>query len=217
VAQVPKSYSRGPYRNGIKRREEILAAASDVFAEFGYNGGSLRTIAASVDSSPASLLQHFGSKEGLLTAVLEHWSAESGEINENQLPGLDFFESLRELMVYHLSHRGLIELFLTMAAEASSDAHPARDFIRERYVRITQSYVQHLREARDLGQIALLSEEEMVTEVRTLFAVMDGLELQWLHDTSLDLVQLFNQHLDHTMARWKSGRTVSPEPAQAVA
>lgn len=36
----------------------------------------------------------------------------------------------------HLNHRGLIELFLAMATEASSEAHPARPFITDRFARV---------------------------------------------------------------------------------
>ena len=66
--------ARGQYRKGIKRRQDIVKAASEVFAEFGYSGGSIRTIADRVGASPATLMQHFGSKEGLLAAVLEDWT-----------------------------------------------------------------------------------------------------------------------------------------------
>ena len=61
--------ARGHYRKGIKRRQDIVKAASEVFAEFGYSGGSIRTIADRVGASPATLMQCFGSKEGLLAAV----------------------------------------------------------------------------------------------------------------------------------------------------
>ena len=39
------STSRGPYRTGVRRREQIIGAATAVFAEYGYAGGSVRTIA----------------------------------------------------------------------------------------------------------------------------------------------------------------------------
>jgi len=40
---------------------------------------------------------------------------------------------LPEVMGAHLRHRGLLELFTTIAAEASSPAHPAHTFIKNRY------------------------------------------------------------------------------------
>ena len=73
--------ARGPYRTGIRRREQIVATAIAVFGEYGYAGGSIRTIAERVGVSHATLLQHFGSKEGLLTAVLQEWDRRTVEAN----------------------------------------------------------------------------------------------------------------------------------------
>ena len=64
---------RGPYRSGIKRRREIIDAASLVFARYGYAGSSLRQIADDVGVTAAAFTRHFGNKEGLLQAVIEHW------------------------------------------------------------------------------------------------------------------------------------------------
>lgn len=43
----------------------------DAFGEHGFAGASLRTIAKQAGVNHATLIQHFGSKEGLLTTVLE--------------------------------------------------------------------------------------------------------------------------------------------------
>src|SRR5215210_3456182 len=125
--------SRGPYRTGLRRREQIIDAATSVFAEYGYAGGSVRTIADRIGVSPASLLQHFGSKEGLLMAVLEDWDRHTVEARLTDVTGLDYFRRLPEIMGAHLANRGLLELFSTIAAEASSPSHPAREFIQRRY------------------------------------------------------------------------------------
>ena len=69
--------ARGPYRTGIRRREQIVATAISVFGEYGFAGGSIRTIADRVGVSHATLLQHFGTKEGLLTAVLQEWDRQT--------------------------------------------------------------------------------------------------------------------------------------------
>ena len=36
-----------------------------------------------------------------------------------------------------------------------------------------------------------------------IFAIMDGLELQWLLDPTVDMVAHFNQYLDDTIERWR--------------
>jgi AcrR family transcriptional regulator len=51
--------------------ERILDAAEFHFAGRGFAGASMREIAASVDLNPASLYNHFASKQSLYEAVLE--------------------------------------------------------------------------------------------------------------------------------------------------
>ena len=49
----------------------ILQVAEELFAHNGYRGTSVDDIAAAADISRSSLFWHFGSKEGLLRAVIE--------------------------------------------------------------------------------------------------------------------------------------------------
>ena len=121
--------SRGPYRTGVRRREQIIEAATAVFAEYGYAGGSVRTIADRIGVSPASLLQHFGSKEGLLMAVLAEWDRHTVDTSLTDVTGLDYFRRLPEVMATHLENRGLLELFSTIAAANSVEIRsPQRMF-----------------------------------------------------------------------------------------
>ena len=153
--------SRGPYRTGVRRREQIIDAATAVFVEYGYAGGSVRTIADRVGVSPASLLQHFGSKEGLLMAVLEDWDRHTVEARLTDVTGLDYFRRLPEVMGAHLSNRGLLELFSTIAAEASSPSHPAREFIQRRYTDNIATLARQLQQAVDAGDVTPLSPAEI--------------------------------------------------------
>ena len=52
-------------------RDRILVAAEALFAERGFAGTAVRDIAARVELNPASLYNHFPSKEALYEAVLE--------------------------------------------------------------------------------------------------------------------------------------------------
>ena len=79
-----------------------------------------------VGVAPASLLQHFGSREGLLEAVLEDWTRQTeADYLGDDLHGVAAFEAFHGLMAFHLEYRGLLELFLTMAAEATNVDHTA--------------------------------------------------------------------------------------------
>jgi AcrR family transcriptional regulator len=52
------------------RKQQILAAAADLFAAEGFDQVSVGQIAASVDITPGALYRHYAGKEDLLAAVL---------------------------------------------------------------------------------------------------------------------------------------------------
>ena len=53
------------------KKEHILNVAEEVFSEFGYEGASTRYLAGQAGVNMAMLNYYFGSKDGLLKAVLE--------------------------------------------------------------------------------------------------------------------------------------------------
>jgi len=54
-------------------RAMILAAASRQFASYGYKGASLREIAMEAEATHGLIRHHFGSKEDLWQAVMDHF------------------------------------------------------------------------------------------------------------------------------------------------
>jgi AcrR family transcriptional regulator len=58
-------------RRGETSRGQILQAAVDLLTERGYAGLSISGICAKADIAPTSLYWHFGSKAGLMEAVLD--------------------------------------------------------------------------------------------------------------------------------------------------
>ena len=195
--------ARGPYRTGIRRREQIVGVAITVFGEHGYAGGSIRVIADRVGVSHATLLQHFGSKEGLLTAVLQEWDRRTVEASLAGVAGLDYFRQLPEVMAAHLRHRGLLELFTTIAAEASNPSHPAHSFIRARYTHNLATLAAHLTQAVDAGDVAPLTPAEIEIEVRLVTAVLDGVGLQWLLDPATDVVTGVSTYIERAISGWR--------------
>ena len=71
-------------------KDKILDAAERLFAESGFAGVSLRTIIRDAGVNTASVHYHFGSKGGLITAVLER---RAGPVNDARLVLLDDVES----------------------------------------------------------------------------------------------------------------------------
>jgi AcrR family transcriptional regulator len=59
-----------------QRRETILRAAAEVFAEAGYRAGTVAEVAARTGVTEPVIFQNFGSKAALFAAVLERAAAE---------------------------------------------------------------------------------------------------------------------------------------------
>lgn len=57
-------------RNAAATRAEILASARGLFATAGYDGASVRDIAAGAGIDPALVIRYFGSKEKLFCAAI---------------------------------------------------------------------------------------------------------------------------------------------------
>ncbi|WP_327632984.1 TetR/AcrR family transcriptional regulator [Kribbella sp. NBC_00482] len=203
AGDVTTPVTRGPYRKGIERREQIIRSASEVFGEQGYIGGSLRAIGDRVGASPATLIQYFGSKEGLLMAVLDDWTVQTARwAIPTDPPGLEYFRAMPALMDYHVDHRGTLELFVTISAEATNPNHPAREFIQRRYADVVRNWSEKLREAVARGEVGVLTDEQIEAEIRILVAVLDGVELQWLLGADINLPALVTTYIDQAITRW---------------
>jgi len=212
MSESTKVMTRGPYKTGVRRREQLIAGAVDVFAQNGYAGGSVRAIAEQAGVSHATLIQHFGSKEGLLTAVLEEWDRRTVQDDLADVNGLDYFRRLPEVMAAHQRHPGLLQLFTTIAAEATSPAHPAHAFIQQRYSGNLATLARHLRHAADVGDVAPLTDSQIMVEVRLVTAALDGIGLQWLLDPSTDMHSTVSAYVGRAMTAWRQQPPPQDDP-----
>jgi len=178
---APPSRPRGEYAKTSARRHEILTAAVDVFSSAGFHKGSLRDVAERAGLSQAGLLHHFPSKSHLVEAVLTWRDEQSRSRFERKNAGVDLLRAAVELIDYNQRETPqLVELFATLAAEATSSDHPAHDYFARRYQWVI-GYMRggFERAARD-GD--LRPGVDPASAARTLVALMDGLQVQWLYD-----------------------------------
>lgn len=182
TAEQSKHTSEATLVRGRQRREEILAAATELFAKQGYRGTGLAAIAAEVGVTQPTLLHHFGNKEGLLRAVLERRQAEDVLVTEAILRegGMALVNALPVLATHLRNRAGLAHLFAVLTAENLLPGHPAHDWFVERY-RVTRAAVSAaLRLGLDRGDIRPDTDVDEVA--MRLIALLDGLQTQWLLD-----------------------------------
>jgi AcrR family transcriptional regulator len=70
-------------------RDKILAAARTHFGKVGYEGGTVRGIAAAAGVDPALVMHYFGSKEGVFRAAMDFPIDPAQFIPRLLAPGLD--------------------------------------------------------------------------------------------------------------------------------
>lgn len=186
---------RGPYAKTRGRREEIVGAAVEVFSSAGFHKGSLREVADRVGLSQAGLLHHFPSKERLLQAVLTWRDDESAERIGTPLPkGVDLLRGLVMLADYNAGTPELVELHVVLSAEGTSADHPLHDYFVSRYAVVYDMILTALEHAEAHGQLKPGVDRQ--SAARTVIALMDGLQVQWLlHGDEVDMASDLRRYI----------------------
>ena len=205
---------RGRYSTGVRRRAEIVEAAVRVFGIRGYGAATIKGIADEVGVSPAAVLRYF-TKEELLTEVLRQWDRQQPFVSE-AAPGLPAIRAFVDLMRYHVEHRGFLELYLTFATETSDATHPAHEYMRGRYARTVAQIRRSIGEAVTLEQVPPMDDATLDYEAACFLAILDGLEIQWIHNPRIDLPGLVGEYVEQSIARWQVGARVAVPPGSAA-
>jgi AcrR family transcriptional regulator len=178
------------YAKGRRRREELIAAAAEVYADAGYHGASLREIAKRVGTSHAGLLYYFPNREALLAAVLERrdeQDAVRAGLNPDEPVGVGGLRYMVDLAAHNQHHPGIVELYVRLAAEAIADEHPAHEYFTNHY-RVARDHVRtSFAELAEAG--GLRDGVDPHIAAVGFIALMDGLQVQWLtNPDEIDLV-----------------------------
>ena len=70
----------------MNRRDEILAAAAEVFAPHGFRGSTTRRIADAAGVNEITIFRQFGSKEALLREAMKHTSESPALVTLPEIP-----------------------------------------------------------------------------------------------------------------------------------
>lgn len=176
---------------GDESRAAILDAAKKLFAEHGFRGTSLASVASAAGLSQPGLLHHFPSKYALLLAVIEDRDADDGRLSSAHLSkrGIDILAALESLVEHNEQAPDVVRLFSVLLGEGLATEHPAHDYMVTRYRRIRSRIARNLRHSEEEGEIAPGEDLEAIAAI--IVAVMDGLQFQWLLDESVDMTRCY--------------------------
>ena len=183
--KAPTRKARQPRQATADRRAEILRAAANTFGSKGYKNGSLTEVAEQVGITHAGVLHHFGSKEQLLVEVLEYRDKEDVRDLEGQrIPdGLELFHHLVRTAQMNVARRGIVQGYSVLTGESVTENHPARGWVTDRFT-ILRGEVQRAIIAVGGGAVP---EDVARDAASAIIGVMDGLQVQWLLDDTVDL------------------------------
>lgn len=116
-----------PRASGRATRSAIQEAATPMFAEHGFNGVSVRAIAAAAHVDPALVIRHFGSKEELFLQTIDPRDSVS-EVTSGSL------ETLGQRLVEHFLGQAGTHLRQNFAALIRASDRPS---VREELARST--------------------------------------------------------------------------------
>lgn len=187
---------RGEYAKTAARRQAIVDAAIQVFGESGYWNGSLREVAERVGMSQAGLLHHFASKTELLVAVLTRRDELTAEIaGESEPVGIEWLRLLVRVARRNTETPGLVALYTTLSTEAISPEHPAHEYFVFRGAEVQRRFVEAFRAVEQDNLLQPGVDPERAA--RGLGALMDGLQIQWLYDRTVDMASEVRAYLQH--------------------
>lgn len=179
------------------RQAQILAAALDLFGERGYWGTSLQDVAERCDFTVTGVLYHFGSKEGLLRALLDSRDrayvqdllsrrgddASTYRLGET-VSDVDMATICRILVQLSVEDPARTRLYSRMENESTDPRHPAHDFFLRREQRLLDAYEVNVPDSVENAQAC----------ARMVMALISGLRVQWLRDPEgMDLLELWDQ------------------------
>ena len=177
MARVSEKISASAQR-GIARRELILDAARELFAEHGFVLTSLPMISEKVGITHAGILHHFGSKEGVLRALLER-DGPVPHFNSwvMDMSGIDVVARLPEYAEIVIANPLAMELQFQLFWE---NRHPADPMHEE----VLHDIVIRDHIANEIGGVLAMqgraSEVDLQALAYNIFAFVIGANSQWL-------------------------------------
>jgi AcrR family transcriptional regulator len=176
-------------------------AAVELFSRHGARGTGIAAVAARAGVTGATLLHHFGSKEGLLQAVLE-------ERDRREAPrwravvepgGLESLRRLPEVAASWLEDPGVARLHAVLLAESIEDEAPMHEYFAKRQSVLRRDLQQAIEAGQRRGEIR--ADVDIRLTAIEISCFLDGAVVQWQLDPArVPLIALFEHHVDRLVA-----------------
>ena len=173
---------------GQQTRETILGTATQIASQEGLEGLSIGKLAEDLGMSKSGIFAHFGSKEDLQTATLDHaWAIMAAHLlTADTAPGLEQLRATLDGWLAYLEHSPFAGGCVFMAASTEFDGRPGK--VHDHLLGLVSNAVSGLLEqfstAQHLGQLRPdIPAAQMVFEVHAFLQAANNAH-QLSKDTS---------------------------------
>jgi AcrR family transcriptional regulator len=181
-----------PNHRGARSREAVLDAAESLMAEHGYDAATVAALVERAGIPPSSIYHYFGSKEGVLLAVMERGAGrffDALPVVERRVGSrIDHLRAVINIGAATLTqHPDFLRLLVVMAAQpVNADGGEVRTVVNR---------VRELALVRLRAQMQLVFGVDRDGEVadrlsRFALAAIDGAFVAWQAEPSLSLAAL---------------------------
>ena len=179
--------ARGPYAKGVAKRAELLDIALEVIDEHGYTGATVKELADAVGLSQHGLLHYFGSKDSLFVEVVRHHEAAVAQAVDPEHTDFtaDFAGRILRAASDNIDKAGMTRLILNLTTAASEVSHPGHEYMRSRYDIMREITASVLTVLQSRGEFP--AEGDPAAAAALIASALDGLQMQWLYDPSVDV------------------------------
>lgn len=158
-----------------------------VFSQSGFRDGTLRDIAERVGMTHPGMRHHFPTKDALLEAVLRRRDETALQLGAEARPhGVSVLREWIDATRRNVERPGLIELEVTLAAEAIMTSHPAHPYFIDLYEQAYELLLRAFQEIAAAGELTPRVSAGRAAQV--VLATTLGLQQLWIRDRSRDLV-----------------------------
>ena len=162
------------------RRQQLIGEAVRLIGQLGYRGFTVQALAEACGLTNAGVLHHFGTKDGLLLAVLDEVEREGRNRAALLVAALGDAapgerrdatrQLLREMVAWGAEHAAQTRLLAALQAESMEPSHPAHGWFAQREAETLELFIR----------LVPHRGAEAESAARHLMALMQGLILQWL-------------------------------------
>lgn len=186
-------------QRGWERRRQIVSVAMDLFARNGTRGTGIAAIATAAGIATSTLLHHFGSKAGLLRAVLEERDRiEYEKFDKLMRSDTVTMQMLPEVAQHWVEHRAIARLHTVLCIENLDDDAPMHDYFKPRQRLLVQVAQQAIEAAQERGEVP--TDLDARLKAIEIVAVQEGLHLMWqLDPDEIPVVEAMVEYCEATI------------------